>query len=263
MELAEDAQSWVAIAEEQVQKRVKKIDSGQAEPLTWVGLSEWYMSLGRARFLREDALELVRAAFQEASRGIETCFRMAYDPSSPRFLGDKMEPSAVLNSTAIDGLNASLIAADFDQARRLVQWVPSGPPKAAKLDEDDLYVRGLKHLLLDHPDEARAQINTLLQRYADKPPRSGYKRNYYTLALALAGILEGNETKFLEGLHLQAEFYRALARGENADTPEEHMCDHLVALGNLGIHCGRSLASDIPFLPRQLLMPRGARGPSA
>jgi hypothetical protein len=257
-ELAEEAQNWVTTAEERIQKRLEKINTGRAEASTWVGLSEWYMSLGRARFLRGDPIAQVREAFQNAARGIETCFRMAYDPSSPQFLGDKVDPSAVLDVTAIDGLNASLMVADLDQARRLAQWIPPGAHTDSNLPEDAQYVRGLKHLLLDHPDKARAHINGLLQRYGGKPPRSGYKRNYYTLAQTLAGILDENDAKFLEGLHLQAEFYRTLARGENADTPEERLCDHLVALGNLGIHYGRELKSDVPFLPRELLTARRA-----
>ncbi|HYO56274.1 hypothetical protein [Archangium sp.] len=249
----EDARGWIEIAEERIKLRQERLDAGTAKHLTWVGRSEWQMSLGRARFLHGDPLEQVHQAFRDAARGIETSFVMAYDEDSPLFLGRRAEPSAVSETTAINGLNAALMAADFELARRLARWIPPTPNDPSTSEETRHYVRGLKHLLLDAPAEARAHVGATLKRYEGKPPKSGYKRNYYTLAQALAGILEGDDERFNEGLRLQAEFYRGLAQGENADTAEEHICDHLVALGNLGLRHGRQVRGDIPFLPRGLL----------
>jgi hypothetical protein len=251
--MKEDARGWIKVAEERIQLRQEKFDAGTAKHLTWVGWSEWQMSLGRARFLHGDPLEMVRQAFREAARGIETSFAMAYDESSPHFLGCRAEPRAVSETTALHGLNAALMAVDFALAGRLARWIPPSPNDPSTSEETLHYVRGLKHLLLGQPSQARAHVSATLKQYEGRPPQADYKRNYYTLTLALAGILEGDDERFNEGLRAQADFYRGFLQGENADTVGEHIRDHLVALGNLGLRHGRQVKGDIPFLPRELL----------
>jgi hypothetical protein len=47
---------------------------------------------------------------------------------------------------------------------------------------------------------------------------------------------------------------KKFAHGEREDTPWEHICDHLVALGNLGLNQGLRVRGDVPYLPSGLLL---------
>lgn len=253
-EVKERASRWIELAEERVKKRMAKIDAGEGDQLAWVSLSEWTMSLGRARFLHGAPLEQVREHFHQAARGYERVFALAYDSSFPGYLGSRAEPSATDETSAVDAFSAALMAAAFPLARRLASLVPASPTRASVQAELSGYVRGLKYLLLGEPEAARPHLSRALGSPGRSPPGGGHKRNYYTLVLALSGVLEQDDTRFNEGLRLQSEFYEGLAHGENADTDEEFLCDHLIALGNLGLHYGRHVFTESPFLPRALLL---------
>jgi len=246
--------AWVEIARERIALRQPLIDAQEASQATWEGWSEWKMFYGRALFLNSAPLAQVRDAFRDAAKGIERVFQMSYDPSSPHFLGNRADPTTVTDTTAIEGLNSSLIAGDFELAQRLARLVPAEPSDPSTPLELSCYTRGLQQLLLEKTSQAKSLLAKGLQKHKSGPPKKGYSRNYYTLMLALSGIVDASDTKFNEGLRQQAEFYRTLARGENADTPEEHFCDHLVALGNLGLSHGRKVTETTPYLPPALLL---------
>ena len=72
--------------------------------------------------------------------------------------------------------------------------------------------------------------------------------------MTLSGIVNKNQALFEAGLQQQAAFYKGLAQGENADTSHEHVDDHLVALGNLGIYHGLNVPAGIPYLPANMLI---------
>ena len=48
-------------------------------------------------------------------------------------------------------------------------------------------------------------------------------------------------------------FYQKVALGEHRNTPYEFICDHAVALANLGLHHGLSVNVEHDTLPKGLL----------
>lgn len=248
----EETEAWIDLAQEDI-KFFQSIENPEQSTYTTMALS--YNSLGRARFLHDDAIQDVRTAFQEAGRSIMRSFTMAYDEHDPDYLGNQADWCRVSETYAIDGLNATLMAADFALARELAEWFRDRPDARRMDPEVNNYTWGLKHTLLDAPGKARELLNRTLDKYAANPPKTGYKRNYYTLTTALAGILDNDDERFNLGLREQAAFYKGWAQGENADTPEEYIDDHLVALGNLGRYHGLTVQDDIPYLPEGLLAP--------
>ena len=253
-----EAAEWIQVDEEEIQWMREEINTGKADQATWQSLGLSLLGLGRALFLHGDPLERVRETFREAGKAFERTFIMAYDKSSPLYLGRRSDPTTVTDTTALDGLNAALMAGDFQLARQLAKWVPQEPTDPSTPAETKLYTRGLQHLLLGKPDKAKDLVDQVLRKHGNKlPKKGGYARNYFTLCSALAGLLDKDEVKFNEGLRQQAEFYKAIAHGENQDTAEEHLCDHLVALGNLGAEYEVEVTGEVPFLPRELLLPVG------
>ena len=246
--------AWIELARERIALRQPLLESGEASQATWEGWSQWKMFYGRALFLANAPLPQVREAFRDAAHGIERVFQMSYDPTSSLFLGSRADPTTVTDTTAIEGMNAALIAGDVQLAQRLARLIPAEPSDPSTPLEQNCYTRGLQHLLLEKTPQARSLLGKGLQKHKGGPPKKGFARNYYTLLLALSGIADANDSKLDEGLRQQAEFHRLLARGENADTPEEFFCDHLVALGNLGLHHGRKVTDTLPFLPSALLL---------
>ena len=77
----------------------------------------------------------------------------------------------------------------------------------------------------------------------------------HTLSMALLGIVEKNAVRFNGGLAGQLEFYEAGAlHGEEHETSEEFICDHAVALANLGLWAGLKLQIKHRLLPTDLLI---------
>jgi hypothetical protein len=250
---AEEAQGWVEIAERHIREREERIRRDRSTQLDWIGWSDWQMSLGRAMFLRGDDRGSVREAFREAARGIIRSFAMAYDASSPFFLGGSFSPSAVSHVSAMDGFNAGLISGEPALTQQLALLVPSSYPTKHAPKEVNGYIQGLKQLLLGEQGNARSYIRESLDDFGRRLPKGGYRQNFYTLTLALSGVIEGDERNFNEGLMLQSQFYKSHAQGEGADTPEEYLDDHLIALGRLGLQRGLGVQREIPYLPKALL----------
>lgn len=260
----EEIQTWLEIERERIQRDQKDIDAGRADQLTWEGWTFAHQGLGRALFLAGEPITQVRAAFREAARGAERIFAMAYDKSSPGYLGNRADPSTTMDVMAIDGFNAALMAGDLEAGRRLARWVPKRCTDPDQAQEVMDYTRSLQHLLLGKLPEARARATRARQglaRLLSKPLEEDedeterhWQNNYLTLALTLEGILKKSEVQFNEGLRKQAAFYREWAEGEYEDTDQEYICDHLVALGNLGLLHGLRVRGEVPYLPAGLLL---------
>ena len=117
------------------------------------------------------------------------------------------------------------------------------------------YSHGLARAVQGHSDNAKALIKAQLERYEKKPAKGhNYRTNYYTLDTALYGILDRDEARFNEGVKLQLMFYQGYARGEGKNTTFEFICDHSVALANLGIHQGLPVTVEHDTLPKGLLI---------
>jgi len=262
----EEVESWIEIDLEDIEKRRKKIVVGQGTQGTYTGLYLDYIDLGRSRYLHglwfqslstRDAVKEARAAFQKAGECIEMCFRMAYDPTLPEYLGDKAEWFEVDEVTGIEGFNAALIATDFALARRFAPW-PRRRPNGKRMDDEVCnYVDALQACLLNDPGTATQLLRRNVDKFKQRPSSKGFRLNYHTLSMALLGIVEKNEVRFNGGLAAQLEFYERFETGvnsENEDTSEEFICDQAVALANLGLWAGLKLRTQHRLMPTALLI---------
>lgn len=218
------------------------------------GFAMDYSGLGRARFLNGDPLEEVRAGFHQAAQSTRRAFAIVYDSTDDLYQTDNTKFSSVSERQFVEGVYYALMAADFDLAAELARWFQDRP-NGKKMDpEVNDFAFALKHTLLGDSEKALALLRPRLDNYLKKPPKGGYKRNYYTLTTALVGILEMDEALFNEGLTLQLHFHLGDARGEYKNMPQGYICDDAVALANLGIHHGLNVTVTDYRLPAGLLI---------
>ena len=260
----EDAEWWIEGALEIIEERNKKIQSGKGTQGMYTGLYLSYMTLGRSRYLHgiwfrgqstRDAVKEARAAFQQAAGCMEMSFRMAYDPTLPEYVGDQADWGDVTETLAISGFNAAFMASDFALARRFAPW-PRSAPDGKRMDEEVCnYVDALQACLLNDPVTATQLLNRNLAKFKQRPSSKGFRLNYHTLSMTLLGIVEKNTVRFNGGLAAQLEFYEPEAtHGEEQDTSKEFICDHAVALANLGLWAGLKLQTKHRLMPTDLLI---------
>lgn len=218
------------------------------------GFAMDYSGLGRARFLNGNPIEEVRETFRLAAQSALRAFTIVYDPSDPLYSAANTKFSSVSERQFVEGVYYALMAADFELAAELARWFQNRP-NGKKMDpEVNDFAFGLKYTLLDEHDKARSILRPRLDNYLKKPPKGGYKRNYFTLTTALVGILEKNEALFNEGLAMQLHFHLGDARGEYKNMPQGYICDDAVALANLGLHHGLHVTVTDYRLPPGLLI---------
>jgi hypothetical protein len=117
------------------------------------------------------------------------------------------------------------------------------------------YANALALTLRDQPQPAIELIAAQFEDYEKRRPKSPAARNYYSLHLALFGILARDKAKFHEGIALQLKSYWPYAKGEGKDTDEEFICDHAVALAILAQHRNRWPGIEDEMLPGGLMLP--------
>jgi hypothetical protein len=222
----------------------------------FVGAADDHASLARAKFLNGDPLEEVHAEFANATRHVIKSFAMAYDESDPDYQGDAAELSWVSEGIGIEGMNWALMSADFKLAAEMAGHYRTRPDGDMLSLRSNRYANALALTIRDKRQPALELLVAQFEDYKKKPPKSPADRNYYSLILALYGIVAGEREKFLEGLELQLKSYRGYAHGEGKDTDEEFICDHAVALAILGIHHGLEVTVEYEMLPKGLLIER-------
>ena len=262
----EDVEWWLQFSLESIAKRQKKIEAGERDLAIYTGMYLSYMTLGRARYLHgiwfqslstRDAVKETRAAFHKAAECIEMSFRMAYDPTLPEYLGDHADWSCVMETDGFDGFTAAFMASDFALARRFAPW-PRPAPDGKRMDAEVCnYVDALQACLLNDVGTATQLLHRNLDKFKQRPSSKGFRLNYHTLSMTLLGIVEKNTVRFNGGLAAQLEFYERFEIGlnsENDGTSEEFICDHAVALANLGLWAGLKLTTRHRLMPADLLI---------
>lgn len=213
-----------------------------------------YSGLGRVRFLNGEPIEEVRSNFRQAAQSALRAFKIVYDSNDPLHQPGYRKFSYVTERSYIEGAYYALIADDWDLAAELSRWFRNTPDEDPMDPEVNDFAFSLKYTLLGEYEKALALLRPRLEKYLKKPPKGGYKRNYYTLTTALVGILERDEAVFNEGLALQLHFHLGDARGEYKNMPQGYICDDAVALANLGLHHGLNVTVTDYRLPPGLLI---------
>jgi hypothetical protein len=253
---------WLSVSQDAITRKWELRNSGfyEQEDLPLQGmygsLASFHASLARAKFLNGDPLEEVRAEFANAARNAMKNFAMAYDENDPDYQGDAAKLSWVSETTGIKGMNWALMSADFNLAAEMAALYRTRPDGKMLAIDTNRYANALALTIRDKREPALELLTAQFEDYKKKPPKSPADRNYYSLILALYGILVGEQEKFVEGLELQLKSYRGYAKGEGKDTDEEFICDDAVALAILGIHHGLEVAEEYEMLPKGLLIQR-------
>ncbi len=278
---------WIDVSIDGINRKWKLFNSGfyEQENLPVQGMHNTlalsHASLARAKFLNGDPIEEVRKEFSKAAQCIIKSFIMAYDINDPDYVGDKWPPknpnytgqkdsnitaqwldpgygqvswADVCETYAIEGMNYALISSDFDLAYNLASLFQNSLDGHTMDVEVNRYAHSLANVLKKHNEGAISLLNAQMGEYKKKPPKSGYRLNYYTLCLALIGILEVDEQRFNQGLLEHLKFYQHDAQGALKNTDEEFICDDAIALANLGIKFGLKITVEHDTLPKGLLI---------
>ena len=281
---------WITVSREGIDRKWELYNSGfyEREDLPVQGmyttLALEHSSLGRAKFLNGDPTEEVRAEFAKASQCIIKSFKMAYDESDPDFVGDKLPPknpyytgekdsdiearwldpvygqvsfADVSELYAIEGMNYALISGDFDLAAVAATSFQDPGDGDLMYMEVNNYAHTLANILKNNKNEALKLLNRQMAEYKRKRPKGGYRLNYYTVSLALGGILESDEKKFNQGLLEHLKFYQKDAQGEFKNTDQEFICDDAIAIANLGIKNDLKVIVKYGTLAEGLLIKKG------
>jgi len=189
-----------------------------------------YASLARAKFLNSDPIEKVRAEFANAAQYVMKSFTMAYDPSDPDYLGEAAVLEWVSETIGIEGMNWALMSADFKLAAQMGSHYRTRPDGEMLSLRANRYANALALTLQERQKEALPLLLAQFEDYKKRPPKSPAARNYYSLMLALFGIVAKDREKFQQGVELQLKSYWPYAKSEGKDTDEEFICDNAVAL---------------------------------
>ena len=94
-----------------------------------------------------------------------------------------------------------------------------------------------------------------MEAYIAKPSKKvTYRSNYYTLHLALWGIITHDQLAFDEGIRKQLEICHHEARyGEQKGMTEAYFAEYALALTNLGIQAGMKQQVFDPFIVQGLV----------
>ncbi|MCV6610918.1 MAG: immunity 49 family protein, partial [Amphritea sp.] len=198
-----------------------------------------------------------KSYFRLAAENILKPFSMIYDPTDPDH--HRITPAwfIVSETVGIEGTNYALCTGDIilaKQAAALWQNPGDGDLMHAPINR---YIHALTYCLLDRRADAVPLLKATLDWYQARKPskKLTWQLNYYTLSLALYGIVKQDQTLLNDGLELQLEFHKRHARyGEIHDTPEALMSDHCVALTNLALLHGLKAEINDPLIPQGLLI---------
>jgi hypothetical protein len=259
----EQIEHWLKVSRDDLQQSREDTESGFYErekvprQSVYTGIALSHATIGRALFLNGDPVDVARGAFAKAARCILKSFTMAYDPTDDEYQDWRVGWHCVIETIFIRGMNYALMSADFDLAKELAGWWRDRGGEKEPMDPPiNRYTWALKYVVLGDTGKAwNDYLRISMEDFGKKPPKGyNWRSNYFTLSTALAGIALGDADTFNDGLKMQLDFYRSTANGESKNTDEEFICDHAVALANLGLHRGLNVTVQHELLPRGLLI---------
>lgn len=263
-EWTEEVNGWVEIDSQDIQKGQLIISRGEAKQSTYTGLADDYLDIGLAKYLRSDAIEEVVQAFRRSAECIETSFRMAYDESHPKYLGENANLVWVSMTYAIDGFHAALLAADFELGRRIAQWaqIPSdeideaGNPKHSQSLVAN-YMHALKYIFLGE-DAKALNFTWATEKWFEKkgePTKNRFHRNFFHRCRMVRAMLEKDPDLFESSMEVQLKSHAWEAVHDDiADTPEAYIYVDGVALCNLALNKGMKINFEVDVIPEGLLI---------
>ncbi|MCU8076939.1 hypothetical protein, partial [Shewanella sp. SM29] len=171
-----------------------------------------YAGLGIAYALHSD-WDLAEEAFQTAAEYQLKPLQMAYDPDYPDFLGDACTRGAQAIDV-VDCFNYAMAAGDFAIAKQACALFPAQwRPRNSKPGTADDFVHALHAWFSGDKIRAAGFCQKSMEAYIAKPSKKvTYRSNYYTLHLALWGIIINDQSVFDTGIQKQLEICHHEAR---------------------------------------------------
>lgn len=261
-----EIKSWIDVSIEGINTFNKQLqhEKQQEHQSIYTSLALEYADLGRAKFLRGDPVNDVRREFRKSAECIETSFRMAYEESHPKYLGERADLVWVSMTLAIDGFHAALLAADFEMGHRIAQWaqIPSdeideaGNPKHSQSLVAN-YMHALKYIFLD--DDAKAlDYAWATEKWFEKkgePTKNRFHRNFFHRCRMVRSILEKDPDLFEASMQVQLKSHAwAAVHDDIADTSEAYIYVDGVALCNLALYKGMKINFEAGVIPEGLLI---------
>lgn len=220
----------------------------------YAGWAMKYAGLGIAYALHGD-WDLAKEAFQTAAEYQLKPLQMAYNPDYPDFLGDAIAEGGQAISV-VDCFNFAMASGDLAIAKQACGLFPTQwRPRNSKPGTVDDFVHALHAWFCGDKLRAAGFCQKSMEAYIAKPSKKITGRsNYYTLHLALWGIIINDQSVFNTGIEKQLEICHHDARyGEWNDSVRGHFAEYALALTNLAIHAGLKQQIVDPFIPQGLV----------
>ncbi|WP_220783660.1 immunity 49 family protein, partial [Shewanella sairae] len=195
-----------------------------------------YAGLGIAYSLNGD-IDLAKAAFQTATEYKLKPLIMAYATDSQEYVGDAITRGAQAVNV-VNGFAYAMAAGDLQIAKQICNLFPvqyrTGNTKPCTADD---FVHALNAWFTGDKIRAAGFCQKSMEAYIAKPSKKvTYRSNYYTLHLALWGIITHDQQAFDEGIRKQLEICHHEARyGEMKGTAEAYFAEYALALTSLAI----------------------------
>ena len=270
----EQIDHWLSISMESIADTEQALNSGYYQrkgislQSVYTGTASDYADIARTKLLNGDSLTSVRHEFNTAALCINKSFSMAYEPNDPDYVGDKLPPakaprapwgcvswSDVSESDAIDGFNFALMAANLDTAKRLANLFQDRNNGKKMFPCINRYAHALQQAILLEKTQGLVLLEPTISTFTAKPPKQGYKINFFNLSLTLSSILSGDEAALNQGLLQILTFYQKtiIPAEDYQGTAYEFICDDAVALANLGLNYNLKVTIEHELLPKRLL----------
>ncbi|AYV11504.1 MULTISPECIES: hypothetical protein [Shewanella] len=202
-----------------------------------------------------------KAAFKKAAEYQLRPLKMAFDPTDSEFIGERVSRgNQAIN--VVSCFNCAMAAGELAIAKEACLLYPEGHfPGNPKPDTADDFVHALKAWFNGDHDIASAHCQKRLDEYTAKPSKKiTFRSNYFTLHLALWGIIHKDALSFEDGIKRNLAIWHHGARyGEESGTTRGHYAEFAVALTNLGIHAGMEQPVVDPFIPQGLVWSKAER----
>ena len=180
---------------------------------------------------------------------------MAYAADNQEYVGETITRGAQADD-AVNCFAYAMAAGDLQIAKQACELFPAQwRPRNIKADTVDDFVHALNAWFTGDKVRAAGFCQKSMEAYIAKPSKKvTYRSNYYTLHLALWGIITHDQLAFDEGIRKQLEICHHEARyGEQKGMTEAYFAEYALALTNLGIQAGMKQQVFDPFIVQGLV----------
>lgn len=219
----------------------------------YAGKASDFASIACGYSLKND-FELSKEYFLLAAKHQIKPFEMAYNPNSPNYVGNNIR-QGVRDINAIDAFNYSMCANNVELAKiscSHYRYIKTD----IQFDMANNYIFALQELINGNGKKAAIYCQESLEGFIKKPSKGiNYRSNYYTLHLALFGIITGDQTMFDHGISEQLSICHVEAvKGADAGLVSSRVSDFSIALTNLALlqNLKQNIYDD--FIPQGLIL---------